>query len=127
MNRTEYVAISSHLTTERDRLLMLIAAIQQSGRIAPAHCWLTESPQTKGNRTYIYIRLVCEPPGQKLTSKSLGKPSSKKHQDWHTAIARREAIAELEQQLKLLEALIDRQAVGAERIAVAVSLANQQD
>jgi hypothetical protein len=107
---------SPNLFAERDRLLDLIVQIRQAGAIAPAYSWLTESSETKGNRTYIYIRLIHEIPGKK-TSQSLGKPGSGKHRDWQEAIARREAITELEQQLKLLEVLSDRQATTAKMIA----------
>jgi hypothetical protein len=40
----------------------------------------------------------------------LGKAGSKKCRDWKARIQQREAIAELEQQLSMLQALIDRQA-----------------
>jgi hypothetical protein len=108
---------SPHLFAERNRLLDLIVQIRQTGTIAPAYSWLTESSETKGNRTYIYIRLIQEIPDKKKTSQSLGKPGSGKHRDWQEAIARREAITELEQQLKLLEGLSDRQATTAKMIA----------
>jgi len=42
-------------------------------------------------------------------SKSMGRPSSDRHREWKIAIERREAIAELEQQIKMLDALIERQ------------------
>jgi hypothetical protein len=40
-------------------------------------------------------------------------PGSDRHWEWKAAIERREAIAELEQQLKMLHALIERQANSA--------------
>lgn len=101
---------SPHLPAERQRLLDAIATIRDSGSVAPAYCWLTESSETKRGKTYTYVRLVTEKPGQKNTSTSLGRPGSSKHRAWQAAIARREAINELEQQLKLLEALMQRQA-----------------
>ncbi|NEQ26770.1 MAG: hypothetical protein F6K28_48635, partial [Microcoleus sp. SIO2G3] len=52
-------------------------------------------------------------------------PGSEKDRTWRSAIARREAIAELEQQFKLLEGLIDRQAVTARAIVAAMSLSNE--
>jgi AAA domain len=100
---------SIYLQSELQRLLSAIEALRSSGRIAPAYCWLTESTETKGSRTYTYIRLVTEEPGKKLSSKSLGRPGSGKHREWKAAIERREAIVELEQQLKMLDALIQRQ------------------
>jgi hypothetical protein len=106
MNLTEY----TYLQAELQRLLEATEAIRISGNVAPAYCWLTESSEIKGSKTYTYIRLVTEEPGKKLVSKSLGKPGSKKHQQWRSAMVRREAIAELEQQLKILDTLIQRQA-----------------
>ena len=120
MSPAENTQFSPHLVAERDRLLHAIIQIRQAGNVAQAHCWLIEKPDTKGERTYTYVYLVTEPPGKQKTSKSLGKPGSEKHRDWKKAIVRRDAIAELEQQLKLLEALIDRQAATAERVAIAL-------
>jgi hypothetical protein len=100
---------SIYLQSELQRLLNAIQLLRTAGRVAPAYCWLTESTETKGSRTYTYIRLVTEEPGKKLSSKSLGRPGSEKHREWKAAIERREAIAELEQQLKMLDALIQRQ------------------
>lgn len=109
MNHTEIDLVSPHLLAERDRLLEAIESVRLSGTVAPAFCWLVESSETKGARTYRYIKLITERPGKPLTSKSLGKPGSEKHRAWQTAIARREAIVELKQQQKMLEALIERQ------------------
>lgn len=101
--------ISPHLLAERSRLLEKIRTIRCSGTVAPAYCWLIESSETKGSRTYTYARLVTEKPEGKRTLKSLGKPGSEKHRAWQAAIARREQIAELEQQLNMLKILIERQ------------------
>ncbi len=101
---------SDYLQAELQRLLNAVEAVRTWGTVAPAYCWLTESSETKGSKTYTYIRLVTEEPGKKLTSKSLGRPGSKRHQEWRAAIERREAIAELEQQLKILDLLVHRQA-----------------
>lgn len=109
MNHTEKNAVSPHLLAEHDRLLEAIRSVRQAGSVAPAYCWLVESSETKGTRTYTYIKLIREQPGKKPSSKSLGKPGSEKHQVWQNAINRREQIAELEQQLKLLEMLMNRQ------------------
>jgi hypothetical protein len=109
MNHTEINLISLHLLAERDRLLEAIESVRLSGTVAPTFCWLVESSETKGARTYRYIKLITERPGRPLTSKSLGKPGSEKHRVWQVAIQRREIIAELEQQRKMLEALIKRQ------------------
>jgi hypothetical protein len=109
MNHTEINAEFDYLKAERKRLLDRIATIRASGTVAPAHCWLIESTEEKGSRTYTYIKLITQKPGKKLTSKSMGRPGSDRHREWKLSIERREAIGELEQQLKMLEALIDRQ------------------
>lgn len=101
---------SPHLQAELQRLQNAVKAVRTLGNIAPAYCWLTESSETKGGKTYTYVRLVRDEPGKKLTSKSLGRPNSKRHQEWQAAIERREAIVELEQQLKILDTLAQRQA-----------------
>lgn len=113
---------SIYLQAELQRLLDSVKAVQTLGIVAPAHCWLTESSETKGSKTYTYIRLVTEEPGKKLISKSLGRPGSKRHQEWRSAIARREAIAELEQQLKILDTLVQRQAQAAHLFKLLESL-----
>lgn len=100
---------SSFLSAERDRLLTLIHQIRSAGEVAPAYCWLSETHSTKGGKTYTYIVLVTQKPDRKPQSRSLGRPGSLRHHHWQGAIARREAIVELEQQLSLLQALIDRQ------------------
>ncbi len=109
MNHTENSITPNYLEAERLRLLDGIAVIQAAGKVAPAYCWLIESSEEKGSRTYTYIKLITQKPGERLTSKSLGRPGSNRHHQWKTAIARREAIAELEQQLKMLDALRERQ------------------
>jgi hypothetical protein len=98
-----------YLEAERLRLLECVATIRASGAIAHAYCWLSESSELKGSRTYTYIKLITQKPGKKLTSTSLGKPGSDRHSHWRAAIERREAIDELEQQLKMLDALMERQ------------------
>lgn len=119
MSSTQTPLVSHYLNAERDRLLQQILDVRDAGRIAPAYYWLKEESQTKGSATYTYIRLVIEPPEKKTTSKSLGKPGSAKHQSWKKAIARRDAIVELEQQLQMVEALVDRQAATALQISIA--------
>jgi hypothetical protein len=110
MNHTENDVRSDYSEAEQQRLLNCAHIIRASGTVAPAYCWLSESSETKGSKTYTYIKLITEKPEKKLTSKSLGRPGSDRHCQWKTAIARREAIAELEQHLKMLDALIERQA-----------------
>ncbi|MBM0744866.1 hypothetical protein JOY44_25440 (plasmid) [Phormidium sp. CLA17] len=101
--------ISSFLEAERGRLLTLIVQIRGGGAVAPAYCWLTETSSTKGAKTYTYAVLVTQKSDRKPKSQSLGRPGSQKHRHWKDAIARREAIAELEQQLSMLQALMERQ------------------
>ncbi|MDX2242512.1 MAG: hypothetical protein NW224_17635 [Leptolyngbyaceae cyanobacterium bins.302] len=100
---------SPFLTAEHTRLLDQIQQIRDSGDVAPAYCWLTETSSTKGTKTYTYAVLITQEPDRNPKSQSLGKPGSQRHRHWRQAIARREAIAELAQQLSMLEALIDRQ------------------
>ena len=109
MNHIENNIEPDYLEAERLRLLDWITVIQASGKVAPAYCWLIESSEEKGSRTYTYIKLITQRPSKRLTSKSLGRPDSDRHREWKTAIERREAIAELEQQLKMLDALRERQ------------------
>ena len=120
MSHSQKPLVSPYLTAERDRLLQQILDLRNAGRIAPAYYWLKEESQTKGSVTYSYVRLVIEAPDNKTTSQSLGKPGSAKHQDWKQAIARRDAIVELEQQIQMVEAIIDRQVVATQQISIAV-------
>lgn len=101
---------SPHLAAEQTRLLTHIHQIRTRGEVAPAYCWLTQTSMTKGMRTYTYAILVTQQPDRKPRSQSLGRPGSARHRHWQQAMSRREAIAELEQQLTLLQALIERQA-----------------
>jgi hypothetical protein len=125
MKHAETNKESNYLEAERQRLLDCIVAIRKSGTVAHAYCWLIESTESKGSRTYTYIKLLTQKPDEKLTSKSLGRPGSDRHREWKAAIERREAIAELEQQLKMLNALIERQAKSAYADLVSISLALQ--
>ncbi len=96
--------VSPHLQAEHDRLLELIKAIRDSGSVAPLNVWI--SPAPKGE--HLYYKLSSKNPEYK--NQHLGKAGSEKYRDWRARIQRREAIAELEQQLSMLQALIDRQA-----------------
>jgi hypothetical protein len=95
--------VSPYLAAERDRLLQLIQAIRESGSVAPLNLWI--SPAPKGE--HLYYKLSSKNPQYK--NQHLGKEGSEKYRDWRARIQRREAIAELEQQLSMLQALIDRQ------------------
>jgi hypothetical protein len=95
--------VSPHLQAERDRLLQLIQAIRDSGSVAPINVWI--SPAPKGE--HIYYKLSSKNPN--IKNLHLGKAGSEKYRDWRARIQRREAVTELEQQLSMLQALIDRQ------------------
>lgn len=99
--------VSPHLEAERDRLLQLIQSVRDSGSVAPLNVWI--SPAPKGE--HIYYKLSSKNPAYK--NQHLGKAGSEKHRDWTARIQRREAVTELEQQLSMLQALIDRQATGS--------------
>ena len=96
----------TYLQQERDRLIALSDAVRSSGSVAPANCCCVEVEQHKGNKTYCYARLLSDSKGQ---SRWLGRRRSELHQDWLARIARREAIREIERQVQMLDALIDRQ------------------
>jgi hypothetical protein len=95
---------SPHLEAERERLLQLIQSIRNSGSVAPTNVWI--SPAPKGE--HLYYKLSSKNPEYK--NQHLGKAGSEKYRDWQARIERREAVTELEQQLSMLQALIDRQA-----------------
>lgn len=102
--------ISPHLEAEKKRLLDSIAAIRATGDPAPALYFVSVVPTTSKGKTYRYARLLKEPSGGKQeVVKSLGREGSARHQEWKRRIARRDAIVELEQQLKLLDELMRRQ------------------
>lgn len=111
MNHIENISVSPHLQAERRRLLDAIAQIRKSGEVAPAYYWLSPQVETKeSGKTYEYIKLNVKKPGDmKVKARSLGKPGSERHREWQQALARRDAIVELEQQITLVENLLDRQ------------------
>lgn len=100
--------ISPHVQAERDRLLSEVERIRQSGTVAPGNVWIGTNFQTKGKRTYEYFKLNSENP--QVRHQHLGKAGSEKHRDWSARIVRRDAIAELEVQLAMLQELMERQA-----------------
>lgn len=112
-NHAENLVISPHLAAERSRLLDAVVEIRNSGSVAPAYCWLSTTSSTKNGKTYTYAVLVEEKPGSRPRSKSLGCINSERHRQWQAAIANREAISELEQQLSMLQKLIERQAMSS--------------
>jgi hypothetical protein len=96
---------STHLSAELNRLIELTIAIRNSGSVAPNGVWLTSATYKKGKKIYTYGRLVSDNPT--FPGKLLSKPADV--QDWKARCDRREAIAELEVQIRLLTELIDRQ------------------
>lgn len=102
---------NTFLQAEKTRLLDRIAEIRASGPIAEAYYFLSPNTVTSETGvTYEYVRLMTQRRStDKQKIKSLGRAGSEQHRYWQRAIARREAILELEQQLKLLTDLIDRQ------------------
>lgn len=113
---------SPFLLSERQRLLEALSQLRNSGKVAPAYCWLSTTSSTKQGKTYTYATIVEEKPGQKPKARSLGKIGSQRHRDWQAAIARREAVVELEHQLSMLQKLIDRQATTAGLLEQVVDL-----
>ncbi|NJR51844.1 MAG: hypothetical protein HC780_21975 [Leptolyngbyaceae cyanobacterium CSU_1_3] len=100
--------MSEHLFAERERLLTLITEIRNSGALAPANVWISPSFQPKGGKTYEDYKLTSDNP--QVKHQGLGKIGSEQYRDWLARIQRRNAIVELEHQLSMLQALIDRQA-----------------
>ena len=96
--------VSPYLEAEHERLLQLIQTIRDSGSVAPLNVWVSPAPRGE----HLYYKLSSKNPAYK--NQHLGKAGSEKYRDWKARIRRREAIAELEQQLSMLQALIDRQA-----------------
>lgn len=103
--------MSVHLEAEYQRLLDRINDVRNSGQVAPAYIFLSETSTTsKSGVTYRYMRLIAQKcAGGKQKTRSLGRYGSSDHRFWERAIARREAIAELEMQLSMLTALMERQ------------------
>lgn len=95
-----------YLKQERDRLIALSDAVRSSGSVAPANCCCVEVEKRRGDKTYCYARLLSDSKGLR---RWLGRRSSELHKDWLARIERREAIREIEQQSRMVSALIDRQ------------------
>ncbi|WP_088894811.1 hypothetical protein [Leptolyngbya ohadii] len=100
---------SPNLAAEKECLLQHIEAIRKTGQVAPALYFVSIAPTVSKGKTYHYARLLKEKNGKQSMVARLGRENSSKHQDWRRRIARREAIVELEQQLKLLDELMQRQ------------------
>ncbi|MEO1402807.1 MAG: hypothetical protein AAFV72_16375 [Cyanobacteria bacterium J06635_1] len=91
---------SEYLEAERQRIADAISIIAVGGSVAPSNVWI--SPYEK--KGHLYHKLTSNNPkvkNQHLNALAL--------QDWRLRIQRRDLIAELEMQLKMLDALIERQ------------------
>lgn len=94
---------SPHLQAERERLLSEIESIRASGDVAPANVQIGADFLTKKDFRLINTDLP-------MRERVLGQKGSKNYCDWESRIKRRKALTEIEQQLAMLNALIDRQA-----------------
>jgi len=94
---------SPHLQAERERLLSEIESIRASGDVAPANVQIVADFLTKKDFQLTNTDLL-------MKERVLGQKGSEKYCDWESRIKRRKALAEIEQQLAMLDALIDRQA-----------------
>jgi len=99
--------VSPHLQAERDRLISEIQQLRKLGAVAPVSVWVGPNFQIKGGRPYEYWKLNSDNP--QVRHQHLGKAGSEKYQGWAARIARRDAIAELEVQLSVLQRLMERQ------------------
>ena len=95
--------ISPHLQAERERLLSAIKSIQASGNIAPANVQIVADFLTKKDFRLANTDLP-------MKEQVLGQKNSDRYRDWESRIKRRKTLTELEEQLRMLDALIDRQA-----------------
>lgn len=100
---------SPNLAAEKEHLLQRIEVIRKTGQVAPALYFISVAPTVSKGKTYHYARLLKEKKGKQAMVARLGRENSSSHQDWKRRIARRDAIVELEQQLKLLDELMQRQ------------------
>jgi hypothetical protein len=104
------VANQAHyLQCEIDRLIEMSDVVRSSGSVAPPKCWVTVvEMRSKRGRIYRYARLVSES-SDRVTTRLLGRPGSDDAIDWQWRCRRRDAIAEIEQQMRMVSALVDRQ------------------
>lgn len=106
--------MSIHLHTERDRLLTEVQAIKDTGKVAPAECWI-DSYLAKNQRgqAYEYYKLVAKEPiftgakGGRTKTVHLGKTGSDRYNAAVLSIRRRNAIEKLESQVARLDELIE--------------------
>jgi hypothetical protein len=93
---------SLHLQAEHDYLLDRLNVIKSSGEIAPPNVRI--APDFLTPKAWILNQTTLP-----MKERHLGKHGSAKYRDWEARIHRRDQIQELEQQLSLLQALMDRQ------------------
>jgi hypothetical protein len=94
--------VSPNLLAERENLLAQIAAVQQSGDIAPPRVCI--EPDFLNPKCWLLVGTNLP-----IRERKLGQAGSPQHRDWTERIQRRDRLHELEQQLTLLQGLIDRQ------------------
>jgi hypothetical protein len=95
--------ISPRLEAERELLLTQIDTIRNSGTIAPPNVKI--APDFLNPKCWILNNTTLP-----MRERQLGQAGSPKYMDWDARIQRRDQLHELEQQLALLQALIERQA-----------------
>jgi len=92
-----------HLQAERERLLSKIESIRASGAVAPAQVQIVADFLSNKDFRLSNTDLL-------MKERVLGHKGSEKYCDWENRIKRRKMLTEIEQQLAMLDALIDRQA-----------------
>lgn len=95
---------SERLVKEAELLRSRIEELRKT-ELAPQNCWLSRWKHEGG----IHIRLLFQDENGQQSTQYIGKEDCHQHYEWETKIARRDELAELEEQLSLLKALIDRQ------------------
>lgn len=94
--------ISVHLETERENLLTKIDTVRNSGLIAPPNACI--APDFLNPKCWILNGTDLP-----MRERKLGQAGSPLYMDWLARIYRRDQLNELEHQLALLQALIERQ------------------
>lgn len=102
----------SHLEKELSRLTQLADAIKNSGAIAPSGCWIDE--YKPGGRKTVYARKRSDKPifetkdGSPSKTEAIGAVGGPKHTAFTLEIARRNALAEIDRRVAVLQGWIDK-------------------